>query len=174
MPSIFHRVQGRWCAERFTTKHAILSFAPMRVVPLEAELSCLTDDAIELIRLGAGRNWIAIVREDSEITHNGQPVTVGLCVLSHGDVISGAHGASVFFSTEEGACVEPFSGVQSVSCPRCRSEIAPGHPVVRCPECGVFHHEIADRNCWTYAETCALCPQPTALDVGLRWSPDVL
>jgi hypothetical protein len=174
MPAIFHRVNGEWRAERLTMKHAAVRFAPIRIVTLETPTARLSDGMIELMRLEFGRKWIAIVPDDLRITHNGQPVAVGLRVLAHGDLLAAADGASVFFSTEEAACIETFTGPESVSCPRCKSEIAPGQAVVRCPDCGVVHHELADRNCWTYAEKCALCPRATALDAGLRWSPEAL
>jgi hypothetical protein len=97
-----------------------------------------------------------------------------VCSSDLGDFLNPAQGAPVFFSTEEAACIETFTGTGSVTCPRCRTAIVPGQPVVRCPDCGVVHHEVADRNCWTYAKTCALCAQLTALDTGLRWSPEAL
>jgi hypothetical protein len=105
------------------------------------------------------------------IKHNGVRVAVGLRVLAHGDWLSAAQGAPVFFSTEEAVCVETFVSPESMLCPRCKSEIVAGHAVVRCPDCGMIHHELADRNWWTYAPKCAQCSCPTALDTGLRWSP---
>jgi hypothetical protein len=175
MPAIFHRVNGKWCAERLATKHAVLSFAPMRFAAPEAASSCVADDTIELMRLEPSRKWIAIIPAGSQITHNAQPAA-GLRVLAHGDLLAAAHGAAVFFSTEQAPSIETFGQTQSVSCPRCKRPIVLGQSVVRCPACGVVHHELADpdRNCWTYAEKCALCPQPTALDLGLRWSPEAL
>ena len=174
MPTIFHKVDGAWRAERLATKHSMLCFAPTRIAALEAVPSCLSADTIELMRLESGHKWIAIVPKDSQITHNGQLVVAGLRVLAHGDLLSATHGAPVFFSSEEAAVIEPFAGADSVCCPRCKSIILPGQLIVRCPDCGVVHHELADRNCWTYSEKCALCPQPTALDTGLRWSPEAL
>jgi hypothetical protein len=175
MPAVIHRVADEWRTERLLTNHAVLGFDPARIAAFEAPPSRLHGDTIELMRLEKGRKWIAIVPAGLQITHNGQPVAAGLRVLAHGDALAAANGAPVFFSTEETAFIEAFAGTEPVSCPRCKLEIVPGQPVVRCPDCGVFHHELADdRNCWTYASTCALCPRPTALDATLRWSPESL
>ena len=174
MPAIFHKADSEWRAERLATKHAILGFDPMRLMALEAASPSLPGDCIALMHIDCGRKWIAFIPDSMHILHNGQPVMAGLRMLAHGDSLAAAHGGPVFFSTEDVACVEPFAGAEPVSCPRCKCEIAPGQPSVRCASCNVVHHELADRNCWTYAPKCAVCSQPTALDIGLRWSPEAL
>jgi hypothetical protein len=110
------------------------------------------------------------------VLHNGAVIApgVGIRVLAHMDCLALESGEVIYFSTEEAARVMPFAGPTGVSCPRCRSEIRAGEPAVKCPGCGVFHHEIEDRNCWTYAPTCALCAQPTPLDHPLQWTPEGL
>lgn len=172
MPAIFHRLDGAWCAERVAAQHAAFSFASMRLAKPDQACSSLRRDTIELMRVEPGRRWIAIVPDG--FTHNGQRVAGGLRALAHGDLLAAAHGESVFFSSEEIACIEVFAGAQSVLCPRDKVEIANGQPVVRCPTCGTFFHQLPERNCWTYAPTCAVCNQSTALDGGLLWSPEAI
>src|ERR1017187_124119 len=116
MAAIFHIVSGEWCAERLVTKHAVLSFVPVHIASLKAPTSYHRNDSIELMRLESGRKWIAIVPKGSQITHNGQRVAAGLRVLAHGDLLAAAHGAAVFFSTEEAPCIETFTGTESVPC----------------------------------------------------------
>lgn len=174
MPAIFHRVDGEWRIERLAARHGLLSFAPVHIEAREAVPLRHCSEAIVLMRIEPGRKWAAIVPEDFALLHNGQPVPARLRVLAHGDLLAAEAAAPVFFSSEETACIETFAGTEPISCPRCKGEIARGQAVVRCPDCGVVHHELEDRNCWTYAQTCALCPQPTALETGLRWSPEAL
>ena len=44
---------------------------------------------------------------------------------------------------------------------------------VRCPRCRVWHHHSdTGESCWRYADTCALCDQPTDLDrAEFAWTP---
>ena len=58
------------------------------------------------------------------------------------------------------ARIETFAGDESPCCPRCKSAIADGQSVVRCPACGVLHHERDDRRCWTYADVMHAVPAP--------------
>ena len=80
-----------------------------------------------------------------------------------------------YFSTETTARVEPFPGTdRPVHCPRCKLAIEEGTESVRCPRCAIWHHQSETHPCWTYGERCALCDQETALDAGLRFSPEDL
>ena len=175
MSYIFHKINGEWRAEHLATKRAAISFAPVRISALEPASCWPSNEMLELVRLEPGRKWIAIVPDNLKIkiTHNGQPVSAQLRILAHGDLLAAAD-CEVFFSTEEAARIETFTGTEAVSCPRCKSRIEQGQPVVRCPLCSVVHHELTDRNCWSYSDKCALCDQPTALTAGLSWSPEVL
>jgi len=174
MPAVFHRLDGEWRGERLVAAREILGFAPVHLAACEAVPSCRCIAAVTLLRIAPGDTWAAIVPEGISLLLNGQPVPAGLRVLAHGDSLAADAVAPVYFSTEETPCIETFAGPEPLSCPRCKSGILRGQAVVHCPACGVVHHELEDRKCWTYAESCALCPQLTALDTGLRWSPEAL
>ena len=136
----------------------------------------LTDDAVNfdaaavLHRTHAG--WVVIGAPGVHV--NGAPLDTGIRLLRDRDELR-AGGRRTFFSGESLAEVVLFpGGERSVFCPRCRLEVAPGSPAVRCPGCNVWHHQTDDMPCWTYGDHCTLCEQPTALDVGFRWTPEGL
>ncbi|MFQ5653988.1 MAG: hypothetical protein ACE5GW_04575, partial [Planctomycetota bacterium] len=87
--------------------------------------------------------------------------------------------APLVVSGEGPARVEPFPGGESdVECPRCKLPIDPGTPAVRCPHCGVWHHQDLrhddaekDLPCWTYKPLCATCDRETAPEAGFSWTP---
>ena len=118
----------------------------------------------------------------SGVQVNATPIQLGIRVLSHRDEIFLTGGASDFpsrfyFSTERLAHVEPFPGTDgSAICGRCKQPIERGDLAVRCPSanCGIWHHQTEHLGCWTYSDHCALCPTPTALDSGFRWTPEDL
>ncbi|MGH7199095.1 MAG: hypothetical protein ACREJB_00715 [Planctomycetaceae bacterium] len=127
---------------------------------------------------GTGQEWALLAAADAQVRINGTVVALGVRALADRDeiVFADADGRPVrfFFSTEQRAGIEPFPGQETpLVCPRCKLEIAAGNPAVRCPACGAWHHQ-AERECWTYAETCCLCHCPTALDAGYRWTPEEL
>ena len=132
--------------------------------------------AVRLVRRvdaeGAER-WLLMSPLHAGVRVNGQWVP-GLRVLEHQDEIWAPGVGRLYFSTEEPAKVEPFAGPTDSCCARCKSHIEEGTPAVRCPHCGVFHHQDQDqdRPCWTYAERCSLCDQPTRLDGDLQWTPE--
>jgi hypothetical protein len=165
-------------------------------IPLEDEAFALTGDATAPLRLrkrspGSERvlvlrasangkeQWVLVSAGKShEIRINGTPLLAGMRVLRNRDEIL-FNGERMFFSTERLARVVPFPGAgKPVFCARCKTEIAEGSPAVRCPnpKCGVWHHQAPEHElpCWTYNDVCAMCDQPTDLDVGFRWSPEGL
>jgi hypothetical protein len=80
-----------------------------------------------------------------------------------------------YFSTETLARIEPLSEESATGCcPRCKQGMTAGEPAVRCPGCGVWHHQSDELPCWTYAERCAICGGSTALDAGFSWTPEEL
>jgi hypothetical protein len=105
---------------------------------------------------------------------NGSPLLLGVRVLRDKDEIR-IQGSRFFFSTESQPHIEPFPGsAKTTFCPRCKEAIEKDSPAVRCPGCGVWHHQSEDLPCWTYDARCALCDQPSALDAGYRWTPEEL
>lgn len=173
MPTIFRQHQGRWIPRRLPnaaarTGEGVPLFDEPATPPSPATLLMFTG--------GAGRSarWVMLVRDGNHCLHNGLPVTAGLRLLAHRDSIAADGGPRMYFSTEEPASVETYAGADRLVCPRCRDVITTGQAVVRCPGCGVVHHETDERSCWTYANTCALCAQPTPLDAGLQWTPQSL
>jgi hypothetical protein len=137
-----------------------------------------------LARLGDPRDaaWLLLASPDCAVRVNGEPVTLGARLLRHQDEMvlrRGPAGATWrgYFSAERSARVQPFPGDEPAVCPRCKHPILPGKPAVKCPYCGVFHHNEPEgqRNCWTYSAHCATgCGQTTELDGQLHWTPEEL
>jgi uncharacterized C2H2 Zn-finger protein len=117
--------------------------------------------------------WVLLATSTRQVLVNGRRLPLGLRCLRDRDELS-AQGRTWFFSTERLPIVEDFEGEADASCPRCKGVIAPGEPTVRCPACRVVYHQRADRACWTYGATCALCGGATALDGGFIWTPATL
>lgn len=174
MPGIFHRLGGQWHLTPVVGSPSLLRLDPMSIEsPALKPVARATNECL-LVCVGGQNRWATLVADDAGLRHNGTPIAAGLRMLEHRDALAVDGGEGSFFTTEELAHVEAYAGSAAISCPRCRSHVSAGDAVVRCPSCGVVHHEMADRNCWTYAEACALCSQPTALDAGLRWTPEDL
>lgn len=124
-------------------------------------------------QIGAGDSWVLVAGARSGVTVNGIPVATGIRVVSDQDMIHIPNIDDVYFSSETLARIEDFPGLDHSSfCPRCKQEIERSASAVKCPACGVWHHQTDELNCWTYADTCALCTQPTDLSGGFRWTPD--
>ena len=101
----------------------------------------------------------------------------GICVLEDRDEIRVCNtGGSLYFSAERLAVVEPYGGPDKALCPRCQEPLHSGTMVVRCPNCGIRHHEYANaeenRKCWTYDVGCAQCGRNTRLDTNYEWQPE--
>jgi len=140
----------------------------------------VANDGAALVRSACGdkEHWVLLSAPISQaVAVNGMPVVLGMRVLHDRDEIRVPRAPRMFFSTEQIARVEPYvAGGRRGKCPRCDSEIVEGSPSVRCPQCGVAHHQdpASEMGCWTYARTCASCPQPTGLDLGYTWTPEEL
>lgn len=120
-------------------------------------------------------SWALLVPTGIDVWLNGTPVHSGIRILNHRDAIRLEE--TVYFSTECLATPQQFPGApQPLYCPRCKQELKTDQIAVKCPQCGIWHHQdqAAQRPCWTYAEHCALCDQPTDLEAGYRWSPEAL
>jgi hypothetical protein len=143
----------------------------------------LTDDPAGPIVMQAtdeGRStWVLLCRPGIAARVNGEPVP-GVRVLAHRDEISVPESGVAYFSTDRAARIEPFRGgdpgAEPLNCPRCRQPIEAAQPSVRCPGCGVVHHETDESPCWTYGPACAVdfCDQRTAPQASVPWSPEVL
>jgi hypothetical protein len=146
-----------------------------------AEMDHAGNRALLITRHDAGDDrWALVAQPDADVRVNGQSVVLGIRVLADRDAIQVGNGEPMFFSAERVPQVETAttSGAP-VACPRCRQDIVPGSPVVRCPGCDVIHHQSSDLPCWTGYErarfaTCALCDTPATLAGDLRWTPDAL
>ncbi len=121
--------------------------------------------------------WLLLAPARSQVRVNDTLLESGIRALVDRDAIRVPGVATMYYSTERLARVEPFVGPEQVFCARCRLAISAGDPSVTCPRCGVVQHEQGPegRNCFTYAETCSLCDQPTDLEsAGYQWTPEDL
>ena len=121
--------------------------------------------------------WLLLAPARSQVRVNDTLLESGIRALVDRDAIRVPDVGAMYYSTERLARVEPFVGPEQVFCARCRLAISAGDPSVTCPRCGVVQHEQGPegRNCFTYAETCALCDQPTDLEsAGYQWTPEGL
>jgi hypothetical protein len=118
--------------------------------------------------------WLLLADRFTRARVNGAEVLGGLRALQDRDEIRVPRLGTCYFSTESLARVQEFpKDARRSFCPRCKLALEAGVPAVRCPagDCGVWHHQSEELPCWTYAGTCSLCPQPTSLDAGYRWTP---
>jgi len=141
--------------------------------PPRASDGCEADVVLTRIQGDDDVSWCLLCIPSVDVQVNGFPLSEGIRLLDDRDEIRVAGAGTLYFSTERIAAVEPFDvRFEAVFCPRCRLEIEDGSNSVGCPGCGAAHHQTDERECWTYGETCSLCPQPTALDGTYRWVPD--
>ncbi len=127
--------------------------------------------------------WVLLAAADARVRVNGRRLLLGVHVLRDKDEIRVGGSGPRFFSTEQLARVGRFqAGGSPTMCPRCCQEIVDGSPVVRCPGCGMIHHQIeGELPCWTGYDddgfgTCARCDHPVSLDdqAAYRWTPEAL
>jgi hypothetical protein len=158
------------------------------VLPLDAGAFDLTASPPRAVAPGAARTavlrraegqgepvWLLLAASGAGVSVNGLPAPAGIRVLADRDEIQVDGGGPLIFSTEALARSEPFPGFdRTIFCPRCKLEIERGAQSVKCPACGIWHHQTEELPCWTYASSCALCPQPTGLETGYRWTPEEL
>jgi hypothetical protein len=196
----FPEQDGTWSAQALDACSCwLIAGTPPRIVPAAvadapagASPTGSGDARLQATRNGVHEQWVLVAARAAEVSINGQPLRLGVAVLRERDEvylpggrigIDGAGSAAegmprrCFFSAESLARIESFPGGDKPTfCPRCKKLIDPQVPAVRCPapSCRLWHHQTEARPCWTYAETCAVCDQPTALDAGYRWTPHQL
>ena len=154
---------------------AIVDGQPVRVSDLTSGATEPPPLAIRHVGDGDNISWILITRPGATVRVNGVAAALGIVALADRDEIRAVDGSVLFFSNETLARVEPLpASVVGGFCPRCKQRIAADEPAVRCPACGLWHHESEAMPCWTYGPHCAACSQETALDAGFRWTPEEL
>jgi len=176
MAYVWLEVDGGWAAARLEAggyrleagaEPRIRRHAGIEAGPCEAELLG------SLVPTGLER-WVLVCGK-SAVRVNGEPVVLGMRVLKDRDEVRLPDGARLYFSAERLAEVAAMpAGSRPVSCARCHRPIEPGNAAVQCPGCNTWHHQTDELPCWLYDERCALCPQATALDASLNWSPERL
>ena len=122
-------------------------------------------------------HWLLLAAPGSQVSLNGEKIEARIRILADRDAICIAPHRAMYFSTERRALIEKYTAPEQAFCPRCKLEIKPHDLAVCCPRCLVFHHhkDQDSESCWTYAETCALCDQPTELNLtDFNWTPEKL
>jgi hypothetical protein len=162
---------GDWEAVKLEGEVFALVPAPQPVARPERGAAVLCGRSVA----GTREAWVLLSSPSVDLRLNGAPLQTGIRLLKDRDAIQLSDGFPTYFSSERLAEVELFPGSpEPVYCPRCKTEIEAGTPAVRCPGCDSRHHQSESFGCWLYADRCALCDQPTALDEGFRWSPEDL
>lgn len=122
---------------------------------------------------GQPERWVLLAEPGPYPTINGESTDAGIRALSDRDAIRVAAQSVMYFSTEKPPRAEPYPGPDPVFCPRCKLPVGHDDLAVRCPGCRIWHHHSdTAESCWQYADTCALCDQPTELDhAEFAWTP---
>lgn len=118
--------------------------------------------------------WAVLAGAGTKLRVNGIAITVGIATLRDRDELCLDGAAPFYFSTERLVNVETYRASDAPRCPRCTLPIEAGEAYVCCPGCRVLHHQLPERECFTYSPTCTLCDQPSDLTAGYRWSPEDL
>jgi hypothetical protein len=164
-----------WSATPLDGRAVDVSVCPPRILAPGFRLGA--DAPAAVIRAGPAESpvWALLAAAGADVRVNGFEPVAGVAVLQDRDEIRAGPAHPLFFSTETIAHVEEFPGAErAIFCGRCRQPMLKGQLAVRCPNpsCGIWYHQTEQLPCWTYAPTCAFCPQPTALDAGFAWTPE--
>ena len=178
--------EDHWAVLPLDGKHAAYCLTGDPDVPVRAadgeDSECTGAYIIRHGETHATERWHLYAAEGARVLVNGEPLGLGMRVLRNHDQIQIGRSGPMIFATERVASIQPFPGAdRPVSCPRCGLTIEPGRASVSCPHCGVWHHQVVapddlerDRQCWTYADTCASCAHQRPADDGFGWSPEGL
>jgi len=120
--------------------------------------------------------WVLYSAVSSHVYVNGVHLNLGIYILRDKDELIVDNCGPLLFASYVPACIVEFPGMDNpVTCPRCKVLITKGYPSVKCPTCGIWHHQSKEKPCFTYAETCAYCKkQKTSLDIDYDWTPEDL
>ncbi|MBD3162962.1 MAG: hypothetical protein GF346_11135 [Candidatus Eisenbacteria bacterium] len=146
-----------------------------RSCALEGDPVRLADALLAPMHALGREDWVLIESGEDRVRIDGLPLPGGVRVLSDRSEIRLDGGIRMYYSTASIPRMEPFpAGVKRLDCPRCRKPIRAGAEAVRCPSCGVWHHQTDEFPCWSYSTECASCAAATALDGGACWTPEGL
>ena len=127
---------------------------------------------------GGAVKWMLYAGSEARVAVNGMSLSLGMRALRDRDEISLGDKCHLIFTSDSAPQVVAFDAADGeVVCPRCAGPIKSEQLAVRCPCCGVWHHEdeSAERLCWTYGPTCMACSkQATPLDSEPAWTPEGL
>ena len=163
--------EGDWAVLLLEAPGLDLSTSPPRHLTSTTEAA--PDWSCCLVASAAG--WSLLAAAQCDLRVNGEAVPTGLRLVEDRDEIRVGRGVYAYFSAEVLAVVEPLpGGERELFCGRCKQVIAEGADSVRCPACGVWHHQNDELPCWLYSEACSLCDQLTELEGQFRWTPEGL
>jgi len=165
---------GDWCVLSLNGADVDLTTLLAREQPTAEAGSEVAPRALLLREPSTGSSgWLLVTTKGCRARVSGKSVATGIRRLVDRDEIL-LHGLGrCYFSTETLARIEPLSEEDATGCcPRCKQGLTAGQPAVKCPGCGVWHHQSDELPCWTYAERCAICGGSTALDSGFSWTPE--
>ena len=164
MPQLWSRGHDGW----LPTSIDDASTPPFKVAPTTSALIIRSNG-------GNGAHWLLMAAPN--VLLNGTPLTTGVRMLRDRDEIVVDGAPPQYFSTEQLATIEPFSGAtRPFVCARCQQPITVNQLVVRCPRphCSAVHHQMPERLCWSRTEACAECEGPTQLSSDYGWTPACL
>ena len=173
-----NRDVGTWQAVPLEGSRVVLPHWPDSPTgPIDAHATGATPSSVlrHYSSSSTGEGWVLLAAPRENIYINGHLLRTGIQVLQDRDEIRYQGLREIYFSAEQLTAIVEFPGADArFYCPRCQKEIQPGTWAVRCPNpaCGVWHHQMPERQCWLYSDTCALCSQTTALGQGFRWHPE--
>jgi len=164
----------RWCVLPLESEAYSLVSSPPK--PLNMSEDHVAVSSAYLLSSGGDQPaWVVISNEPGFVSVNGEPLTIGIRTITDLDEIRVRNAGTVFFSTESLPAAEKFVAAdRPIFCPRCKQAIEHGDEAVKCPGCGVWHHQTPELGCWTYAPTCALCSRSSDLTAGFQWTPEEL